>query len=105
VGLEGLVTSFYSQLYSAIPDSPEQLQAEDKILSYVSTSFPTHFFAAVLAHLARPLDKVELKAALDSMATGRSPGPDGILTKFFSKLWEVIGTDLTRMINFGIGSR
>jgi hypothetical protein len=36
------------------------------------------------------------------MATGRSPGLDGILTEFYSKFWEVIGPNFTRMISSAI---
>jgi hypothetical protein len=72
--LEHLVTSFYAKLYTAPAESPEHHQAEDLILQQVPNSFSTLFPESVLAHLARDPDEAELKAALDSMATGRSPG-------------------------------
>jgi hypothetical protein len=48
--------------------------------------------------LSRVPDRLELKAAVDAMATDRSPGPDGILTEFYSFYWDIIGEDFTTMI-------
>jgi hypothetical protein len=36
------------------------------------------------------------------MATGRSPGPDGILTEFYSRYWDILGEDFTKMITHTI---
>jgi hypothetical protein len=50
------------------------------------------------------LEQVEIKKALDMMATGRSPRPDGVLTEFYSRFWDTIGEDFTSMLQLAIGS-
>jgi hypothetical protein len=86
--LEQVVTNFYRLLYAASPDTESNLAAENLILSHVPCSFSSQFPTEVLDQLSRLPSSAELKAALDDMATGRSPGPDGILTEFLLPILE-----------------
>lgn len=36
------------------------------------------------------------------MATGRSPGPDGVLVEFYSQFWDLIGEEFTAMLETSI---
>jgi len=33
------------------------------------------------------------------MATGKTPGPDGIAIEFYRKCWHIIGDDFTQVLN------
>ena len=46
-----------------------------------------------------PLTEQECLAALKEMATGKSPGIDGLPAEFFVKFWEILGTDLVCVLN------
>ena len=41
----------------------------------------------------------ECKAALDGMASGKSPGLDGCLAEFYQRFWLVLGNDLVQVVN------
>lgn len=42
--------------------------------------------------------EIEIKKILFSMEPDKSPGPDGFPPNFFQQSWEIVGTDLTIMI-------
>ena len=42
----------------------------------------------------------ECKRALDAMATGKSPGLDGLPAEFYQRFWSLLGTDFVDVINF-----
>ena len=46
------------------------------------------------------LTLAKCKAALDSMATGKSPGVDGLPTEFYQQFWPVLDQDYVDMIKF-----
>ena len=46
------------------------------------------------------LTEGECKRALDAMATGKSPGLDGLPTEFYQRFWSLLGTDFVDVINF-----
>jgi hypothetical protein len=41
-----------------------------------------------------------MKRALDAMATGKSPGLDGLPAEFYQRFWSLLGTDFVDVINF-----
>ena len=93
---------FYQMLYSGPNSSELHIEAENAILAQVPCSFPANFSVEVFTQLGQPLTARKLKAALDAMATSRSPGPDGVLIEFYSKFWNTIGEDFTHMIHQAI---
>ena len=46
------------------------------------------------------LTEGECKRALDAMATGKSPGLDGLPAEFYQRFWSLLGTDFVNVINF-----
>ena len=44
------------------------------------------------------LTVAECKAALDGMASGKSPGLDGLPAEFYQRFWPVLGTDLVGVL-------
>lgn len=40
----------------------------------------------------------ELQAAMEDMAKGKSPGPDGITLEFYEAYWDLLGIDYWHMI-------
>ena len=46
------------------------------------------------------LTEGECKRALDAMATGKSPGLDGLPAEFYQRFWSLLGTDFVDVINF-----
>ena len=42
----------------------------------------------------------ECKHALDSMASGKSPGLDGLPAEFFQRFWSLMGADYVEVLNY-----
>ena len=47
---------------------------------------------------------MECKAALDGMASGKSPGLDGLSAEFYQRFWPVLGPYLVEVVNFSYTS-
>jgi len=48
--------------------------------------------------LTTPVTMEEVKAALDSLALDKAPGPDGFTTRFLQVCWPIIKHDLHKMV-------
>jgi hypothetical protein len=48
--------------------------------------------------LTKEVTQQEIKEALDQMNPDKAPGPDGFTSRFYQQYWEIIKTDLTKMI-------
>jgi len=48
--------------------------------------------------LTKPITKTELLWVIKQMATGKTPGPDGIAIEFYRKCWHIIGDDFTQVL-------
>ncbi|CAK9857665.1 unnamed protein product [Sphagnum jensenii] len=48
--------------------------------------------------MKKRLFKREIRLALEAMAKGKAPGPNGIIVEFFLSMWLVIGREYTKMI-------
>jgi hypothetical protein len=48
--------------------------------------------------LRRPINLSELHQALTDMASGKSPGPDGITVELYKCMWPVFGEEYLKMI-------
>lgn len=97
-GLETISLEFYSKLYSQEAPSVQTLIDKDAILNYIRNRFTPSMIKA----LDLPLSKQELHNALLQMAKARNPGPDGILTEFFNRFWDILGDDFYEMVNVSI---
>jgi len=97
-GLKQICSDFYSKLYTAEPESSDNLEAMDEFLSLLPDSVPQE----AKISLSKPITEPELKLALDDMAPHKSPGPDGFITEFYLKYWAMIGHEFTTMIHQSI---
>lgn len=52
--------------------------------------------------LVKEITQQELYGSIDSMATGKSPGHDGIHVEFFKCLWPTLGYDFYQMVRKSI---
>ncbi|KAJ1518795.1 hypothetical protein ONE63_011592 [Megalurothrips usitatus] len=52
-----------------------------------------------------PVTKEDVLAVLKDSPRGRSPGQDGLTVEFYTEAWDVVGDDLTGMINAVIKRR
>ncbi|KAF7835259.1 Transposon TX1 uncharacterized 149 kDa protein [Senna tora] len=52
-----------------------------------------------IAQLAKPFTIMEIETALLQMNGTKAPGPDGMPPIFFQHFWDIVGDDLTGMIN------
>ena len=50
------------------------------------------------------LTLAECKVALDGMASGKSPGLDGLPAEFYQRFWPVLGPDMVEVLNFSYAS-
>ncbi|XP_074315059.1 uncharacterized protein LOC141651239 [Silene latifolia] len=48
--------------------------------------------------LLKPIDSVEIKNAVFSIGSGKSPGPDGFSFEFFKSSWDTVGPDFCKAI-------
>lgn len=78
-GIETLVREYYTTLFAASEYTPQQEQAETKLLDLIPAIFQQTFSAATLTELGRTPQTRELLEALKDMESGKSPRPDGIL--------------------------
>jgi hypothetical protein len=97
-GQQTLCRDFYSNLYSAGPISDEEREAREIILRQV----PASFTPLMGEQVSLPITATELHSTLTDMAKERSPGPDGISVEFFLVMWDVLGEEVTHMINSAI---
>ncbi|KAL3684415.1 hypothetical protein R1sor_002437 [Riccia sorocarpa] len=51
--------------------------------------------------MEKPLNEGEIKAAVDIMKRGKSPGPDGATVEVFAEIWEVAGALINQVITRG----
>lgn len=56
----------------------------------------------MLDELGKTPSNTKLRQALGQIASGMSLGPDGVLSEFYVKFWDVLGQDFTQMIEQAI---
>lgn len=91
--------SFYSSLFTA---SVCDVAAQDSLLSNITSTLSSN-----QADLCEgPLTIDECHLALLGMAKRKAPGLDGLPMEFYVKFWDVLGSDLVRVLNscYDLGS-
>lgn len=48
--------------------------------------------------LCKPVTALEIKNAMFSISSNKSPGPDGYSSSFFKSNWHIVGSDVTQAI-------
>jgi ribonuclease HI len=65
---------------------------------YPLSVVPTLIKDDINRKLLEEVSQQEIKEALDQMHPDKAPGPDGFTARFFQQCWEIIKSDLTKMI-------
>lgn len=97
-GLERQIVAYYQNLYAAVDPSPEHEGSSARILDGIQPTFRSRFSAEDLEALGDPPTAQELHKAIKAMASGKSPGPDGVVVEFYKHFWGLIGNDFTQMV-------
>jgi exonuclease III len=92
--------AFYGDLFS--PDAPDNLDAINTLLNRVPGT--TRLDAVQTALCDSPISLDDLKTALDSTASGKTPGIDGLPKEFYSAFWDVVGAPLLDMVNHSLAT-
>jgi exonuclease III len=87
--------AFYSDLFS--PDAPDNLDAINALINRVPNT--TRLDADQTAFCDSVISLDDLKSALDSTASGKTPGIDGLPKEFYSAFWDSVGPLLLQMIH------
>ena len=84
--------SFYSNLFSA---EGTDANVASSLLENITAVLPS----LQVPLCEGPLDPSEVLAALKGMSKNKSPGSDGLPAEFYLQFWEVLGSDLTEVLN------
>eukprot|EP00253_Pinus_taeda_P001787 PITA_01787 len=84
--------SYFKDLYSAPDEPPLDPQIYPMNLIPNCVQDPTN------AMLMAPISMKDLRSALDSMEPDKAPGPDGFPVRFYLSCWDIINSDLLRMV-------
>ena len=82
---------FFSELFKEKPNYP---QLAKKILKGITPIEDLQNSE----DLTKLITKTELFWIIKKMATGKTPGPDGIAIEFYCKCWHIIGDDFTQVL-------
>ena len=86
-GMLEAAASFYERLYSA---SSICQQSVDRL----TASLDRRLTQEDSAYLDRPITVQEMRVALASMSSNKSPGVDGIPVEFYRRFWSLLESDL-----------
>lgn len=90
--MKGVVEAHYKNLYN------DKNQGNEKEASEFLSNIPLLFNSDENTALCRPITNVEIIKVIWSMEADKAPGPDGFTIHFYQSCWEVIKTDLLKMI-------
>lgn len=85
-------SDYYSSLFSA---ESVDLQVQEGLFENLTARLP----ADAASSCEGPLSVQEVRSALEGMARGKSPGSDGLPMEFYLTFWDIIGPDLTTVLN------
>jgi len=83
---------FFSELFKEKPNFPQLAKKFLKGITPIEDLQNSE-------DLTKPITKTELFWIIKQMATGKTPGPDGIAIEFYRKCWHIIGDDFTQVLN------
>jgi exonuclease III len=91
-GIKAAAAEAFETLYTETQRTA--IDPKDYPLSLV----PTLIHEDVNIKLTRVVDQQEIKEALDQMNPDKAPGPDGFTARFYQNSWDIIKSDLTKLI-------
>ena len=88
-GIVNIAISYFEKLYTtSLPTR----------IAEVTHSIPTKVTEEMNQCLIRNFTMEEIEAALFQMHPTKAPGPDGMSAIFFQKYWDIVGSDVSRMV-------
>lgn len=91
--MEKFITNFYKNLYTS--ENPEQRKIND-FLENTTLNKIEEDDNDLLSSFITP---GECLRALKSMKNNKTPGPDGLTKEFYLHYWDIVGDDLTEVLN------
>ncbi|KAL3686652.1 hypothetical protein R1sor_009226 [Riccia sorocarpa] len=85
---------YFQSLYTAEPESSQQVEAREDMLSLIRNRLSPVGSQAVSA---KP-DKAEIEAVVFAMKNNKSPGIDGLMVEVVKICWDTEGDDYVRMV-------
>ena len=85
-------SDYYSSLFSA---ESVDLQIQESLFENLTARLP----ADAVSSCEGLLSVQEVRSALEGMAWGKSPRSDGLPMEFYLTFWDIIGADLTTVLN------
>ena len=89
--VKDMVSNFWSRLFQ---EEPEEEGIPEPLLSNYFPDIPD----GEKEKLARPFSACEVIMALKDMQPYKAPGPDGFQPIFYQKFWELVQSNVTRLV-------
>ncbi|XP_022032477.1 uncharacterized protein LOC110933570 [Helianthus annuus] len=75
------------------------LGKEDKVDDLIMENlFDNVISLEAAVHMVRQITQEEVKATMFSIGENKAPGPDGYMSTFFKKSWDIVGNEVTAAI-------
>jgi mannosylglycoprotein endo-beta-mannosidase len=84
------------QYYQDLLTEPPQDRTD--AIRKVTRHIPTLVTPEQNAALTRPITQEEVDQAVKEMQTGKAPGPDGFTVDFFHHCWDLVGSDVWKVV-------
>ncbi|XP_010555893.1 PREDICTED: uncharacterized protein LOC104825291 [Tarenaya hassleriana] len=85
-----MISMMMVEYYKSIMGPPRQARSSSNLLSEIQALCP-RVPTYVLQQAARPFTNAEIRAALQSIPSNKTPGPDGLTAEFYLKTWDFLG--------------
>jgi exonuclease III len=84
------------ETFEALYSEPQRTVIDPHL--YPLSIIPNLIKEDINIRLIKEVTQQEIKEALDQMNPDKAPGPDGFTARFYQQCWEIIKSDLTKMI-------
>lgn len=93
--LEEFVVNYYKEVYDMQDDKP----VEEIMEAFEELCFPCITVEQSL-ELSKEVGEDEIRSAVFEMKPFKVPGPDGLTAVFFQSFWDVVKTDIVKMVKY-----
>ncbi|XP_030487638.2 uncharacterized protein LOC115704575 [Cannabis sativa] len=87
-GLADAIKDYFTDLFNSSPHTADA----------ITDSIPTTISTAQNMFLLAPVTEEEVSKAVKQMHPDKSPGPDGMTPGFYQRNWNVVGTDVIKLV-------
>ena len=91
-GIKSAATEAFGELYT------EMKRTDIDPKEYPLSLIPKLIKEDINHSLTKEVAQKEIKEALDQMNPDKAPGPDGFTARFYQQSWDIIKSDLTKLI-------